>query len=193
MRQEFEPVDFRLLAAIPAMVGWAMLLAPALLRGRLFGWVSAFAGPAGIVAWALATVVLLRYNQLAYPPLVRAYHADLVGPLDDWIVVELEDAATYHQFKLLPDDLGVLYQDGATLRMRTNARDLDITGALDPEAVASVPSDGKLKAAILHLPGGDVVVKPVYPGWDPRMHGSPRDRIAWMRATLEAWKTGRRP
>lgn len=193
MRQEFEPVDFRLLAAIPAMVGWAMLLAPAILRGRLFGWVSGVVGPAGIVAWALVTIALLRYSQVTYFPLVRSRHADLVGRLDDWIVVELEDAATYDKFKLLPDDIGILYQDGAALRMRTNTRDLDITGALDPEAVASVPSNDKLKAAILHLPGGDVVVKPVYPGWDPRMHGSPQDKIAWMRSTLDAWKTGRRP
>jgi hypothetical protein len=187
MRQDFDPVDFRLLATIPSLVGWTMILVPALMRGRFIGWLLGFAGAVGVGTWFLCAFILLRYCQLAYLPLVRLYHQDLVAQLDEWLAVELEDASTYDRFKLLPDDLGVIYMDGDTLRMRTNTRDLDITGALDPEAVANVASNEKLKAAILHLPGGDVVAKPIYPGWDPRMHGSPQAKIAWMRSTLLRW------
>jgi hypothetical protein len=166
-----------------------MILVAAIARDEWADGMLALGGFTALAAWPLTAFLLLMYNQRVHYLLVRVFCSDEILAVRDWIVVEIEDASTYDKFKVVPDDIGVMYPEGGRILLWTNSGRYDLTAELENGSLAFAGNRQELRSIRLSLDPAepDRVLKPIPTAWSPRLQMAPSARIEWFLNQVRGW------
>ena len=180
--------DFRYIAVIPVLVGLCMMAFPTLWNARFVDLVVRPYGVVGFFVYAGSVIGILRFNRLPTHFLAKSFFQTWKRN-GKFVAVEIEPASTYDKFKLVPDDLGVIYPEGDRIFLETLGEIHDITGALKNIEWIATRSSPKPGLATISIDGSDrkIVLKPVYNKISFKIHKELRLASEWMMSEIHSW------
>lgn len=185
-------VDFRLLAVTPIIIG--ILMQVTLLIPATRNPINALGGYALVAVFGIAGLSLLLHSNRIIYWIAYLFHRDLILKVRDYIVVELEPAKTYNRFKLLSDDMGILFCSGNLLYLRTMNYVYELDSDYFNGTVVSASISKAFKGIKIELPVDDVssdwIIKPIAVGKIEKTD-DPDPRIPWFYSRIGEW-TGSR-
>lgn len=174
--------DFRYIAVVPVFLGFAALVSPAILVRVLPYELIVRFGLVGFLGLFGVTFLLMRFNRLLLVPLARVFFSDSLRDGKDFVVLEIEDAATYDQPKIVSEEVGILYRKSGQLVLET-LDDLIVPGdTIAQGQLTSARPGSKMSGLKVLLPGRQKpsILKPVYPGFSSQMQNNPDRACRWM-------------